>query len=298
MTISESFDNFIYTCRLRDLSEKSLLCYTSFVKPFISFIGSDSCVDTIDRDSVFHYIETLYNRDIAKATRATYIRHLKIFLKWLQNECYVNLNVKDIPVPKTPKKVLHIYNDSEISQIFHSVTADKDWIVSRNCSIIALMLDSGLRQNEICTLMRVDVCYQTGLLKVHGKGDKERVVPFGSFSRHFMKLYDKQCPFHNDRFFVSRRGEYMSCDSVKRFMYKLAQKLPFELSSHKLRHNFATNYCLDQYEKHGQVDIYRLMVLMGHEDIKTTRRYLHFANQIIASRTNISHLDKILDWEN
>ena len=69
-------------------------------------------------------------------------------------------------------------------------------------------------------------------------------------------------------------------------MWKLAQKLPFEFSSHKLRHNFATNYCIDQYKKHGFVDIYKLMILMGHKDVKTT-------NQIIVSRESVSHIDKI-----
>ena len=80
---------------------------------------------------------------------------------------------------------------------------------------------------------------------------------------------------------------------VKNFMWNLAQKLPFEFSSHKLRHNFATNYCIDQYEKHGFVDIYKLMILTGHEDVKTTNRYLHIANQIIVSRESVSHIDKI-----
>ena len=82
-------------------------------------------------------------------------------------------------------------------------------------------------------------------------------------------------------------------DSVKHLISKIGKCLPFPFSSHKLRHNFATNYCLDQYEKHGQIDVYSLMILMGHEDVKTTERYLHFAKQIIASRQHISHLDAI-----
>lgn len=81
----------------------------------------------------------------------------------------------------------------------------------------------------------------------------------------------------------------------KKLVSKMAKKLPFELSSHKLRHNFATNYCLDQYNAYGQVDIYRLMYLMGHEDVSTTRRYLHFANEILASKGCISHVDAIYE---
>ena len=79
--------------------------------------------------------------------------------------------------------------------------------------------------------------------------------------------------------------------------YSIDTERKFAISSHKLRHNFATNYCIDQYRTHGQVDIYRLMYLMGHEDIETTRRYLHMANEILASQGCISHLDGILNGE-
>lgn len=97
---------------------------------------------------------------------------------------------------------------------------------------------------------------------------------------------------------VSRTGKELTCNAVKHMMFSIQRKLPFEFSSHKLRHNFATNYCIDQYEKTGQIDIYKLMLLMGHEDIETTRVYLHHANQIIASKMNISHLDKVFFGEN
>ncbi len=86
----------------------------------------------------------------------------------------------------------------------------------------------------------------------------------------------------------------MTGNAVKLLIHKIANEVPFDLSSHKLRHNFATNYCLDQYDKYGQIDILKLMTLMGHEDTQTTRKYLHFANQVIASKSNISHLDKVL----
>lgn len=93
--------------------------------------------------------------------------------------------------------------------------------------------------------------------------------------------------------FVSRNGLPLTGDAVKHMITKAASRLNFELSSHKLRHNFATNYCIDQYTEYGQVDIYSLMHIMGHEDLSTTQRYLHYAQEILASRTHVSHLDKL-----
>ncbi|MCI8403065.1 MAG: phage integrase family protein [Lachnospiraceae bacterium] len=116
----------------------------------------------------------------------------------------------------------------------------------------------------------------------------------GSRTRFFISEYLRLCPFPLDELpflFVSASGFHLSRNAVKLMIRKTASSLPFDLSSHKLRHNFATNYCVDQMEQSGRVDIYRLMYIMGHEDIKTTNRYLHFACEILAGKGHISHLD-------
>ncbi len=147
------------------------------------------------------------------------------------------------------------------------------------------------------TLQRAGISLTANRMTVRGKGDKDRTVPLGQLTRHFMLEYLSLCPYSDTAVFVNRRGQPLTCNAVKLFVSRLADTLPFELSSHKLRHNFATNYCLDQYRTHGQVDIYRLMYLMGHEDIETTRRYLHMANEILSSQGCISHLDGIMNGE-
>ncbi len=130
------------------------------------------------------------------------------------------------------------------------------------------------------------------------RAGKERTVPLGSLAKGYMKEYLSLCPFPSEMVFVSRRGCPLTCNAVKLLVSRLSSELPFEFSSHRLRHNFATNYCIDQYEERGQVDIYRLMILLGHEDIETTKRYLHHANEIIGARGCISHLDKIYGEKN
>lgn len=293
MTVQQAFDNFIFSRRIQGLTEKTIDCYVSFNKPFVAQIGLDTDISMINRDLVNTYIETLLKRSISRATVATYVRHIKIFLKWIEDEYEACTQSDKIKVPKTPKKVLRIYSDDEIRQILEAVNGDP-WIVARNRCIIALMLDSGLRQCEVCNLLRVDIYWQTNQLKLWGKGNKERIVPFGKVARHYMTEYDRLCPHKHENFFVTYHGEPLTKNCVKLFMQKLANQLPFELSSHKLRHNFATNYCINQLRANKQVDIYSLMILMGHENVETTERYLHFARQIIASENTISHLDNLL----
>ena len=294
MTLEKAFDNFIFSKKLQGCSEKTIICYKEVIIPFIQFIGCDLDLEDLTREKYNSYLYELTLRKYSKATLSTYVRQIKVFLNWIEDEYGLRLSVHKIKVPRTHRRLVHIYTDEELRMIFENINASPEWIRLRNCSMVALMLDSGLRQNEVATLKADDIYWDNGTLKVLGKGDKERIVPFGNFSRKFMQQYLKMCPYQMEYFFVGRRGVPVSTDSVKHFVFKLSQKLPFEFSSHRLRHNFATNYCVDQYEKYGHIDVYRLMILMGHEDVETTRIYLHHANQIIASISSVSHLDKAL----
>lgn len=294
MTVQESFDNFILSRRLADLSPKTIYDYQLFVSPLVGFLGADKAITDIAQSDIQAYISTLLDKPLSKATRATYIRHCKIFLRWAGKEYGASYDAKTLKVPKSPKRNVHIYTDDEIKQLFSSIHSTFDWLEYRNKSIIALMYDSGLRQSEVCGLLKVNISFSGKLMTVRGKGDKERTVPLGSLTKFYLSEYLGTCPFKSDYVFVDLNGEPLSGNAVRLFVSRLAAALPFELSSHKLRHNFATNYCLDQYRHRGQVDIYRLMYLMGHEDIATTRRYLHMANEILASQSCISHLDNII----
>lgn len=294
MTLQDAFDSFILSRQLAGLSPKTVSDYQQFVAPFVAHVGPDRPLSALSQADINGYVSALLKRPVSKSTRATYIRHVKIFLRWAEEEhAPVQYKSKVVKVPKSPRRSVRIYTDSEVSLIFQSAQVDTEWLTLRNRCIIALMYDSGLRQSEVCTLKKRTVSYTENRMTVHGKGDKERIVPLGRLTQRFMRAYLAECPYDSESVFVNRRGQPLTCNAVKLFMSKLADRLPFELSSHKLRHNFATNYCLDQYAAHGQIDIYRLMYLMGHEDIETTKRYLHFAYEIIANRGCISHLDSI-----
>lgn len=297
MTLCEIFDNFILSRQLADLSPKTVSDYRQFVMPFVRSVGSGKAFEEVSQADIQAYLSELLKRPLSRSTRATYIRHVKIFLCWAEREYSAGYSTSSLKVPRSPKRNVRIYSDSEVKQIFAAIHTETEWLTFRNKCIIALMYDSGLRQSEVCTLRRCNVSYSENRMTVRGKGDKERTVPLGQLTRRFMQEYTALCPYSGDMVFLNRRGKPLTCNAVKLFVTRLADNLPFELSSHKLRHNFATNYCIDQYEKNGQVDIYRLMYLMGHEDIDTTRRYLHMANEILASRGCISHLDGILNGE-
>lgn len=294
MTLIDAFNNFIKSKQLKNLSDKSITNYIDFIKPFLNYFGMLFNIENLTRSEVDMYILSLYEKPRATATLATYIRNLKIFLKWLEVNYKIDIKAKTIEVPKTPKKLVKIYNDSEIQLIYKTISAESEWITFRNRVIVFLMLDSGLRQNEVCNIKNVDIDYVNNTMKVIGKGNKERLTFLGNISLALIRKYRELCPYNSEYLLISRRGTQMTADSIKHLINKIKRKLSFEFSSHKLRHNFATNFCIDQYNKFGHVDIYQLMNLMGHEDLKTTQRYLHHAMGILAAQQNNSHVDSIL----
>lgn len=298
MTVEYVYNEFIRSKKLNGLSKKSIISYECFVGKFIKFIGSDTDVFSLSQTDLEKYIEYQIDRDISRNTFSTYIRNFKIFVRWVCDHYDVSFTYNSIKVPKSTKKVVRVYSELEIRQIFDAIHYPIEWIERRNKAIISFMLDSGIRQGEVCSLKAVNVRCEVNRMIVCGKGHKERTVPLGRLSVKLYKEYRAICPFDSEMAFVTKTGVAMKTNTVKLMVTKLGKKLPFDISSHKFRHNFATNYCLDMYYKNGNIDIYRLMIIMGHEDVSTTRRYLHLANEIIASSECLSHLDSILLSDN
>ena len=102
----------------------------------------------------FVFLITLKSMATLVLLRKLLTGYVRIFLRWAQNEYAASYDAKNIKVPKSPKREVRIYTESEINAIFSSITAESDWLVLRNKCIIALMYDSGLRQAEVCSLRR------------------------------------------------------------------------------------------------------------------------------------------------
>ena len=308
MTVQNVFDNFITSRYTKGCSDKTLDSYINLTRPFLSFLGSDFDIENLAQEHIQNFINHLFSLErqgkLSRASSGSYIRNAKIFLRWYYEVCQdieppvpVHYRLSAIHIPRMPKKMIRLYSPEDIQTIFNSVEASPAWLISRNKAMIALMLDSGLRQSEVAGLILDNIDFVRTRLKVTGKGAKDRFVPLGKYSIHLLEEYLSVRPFDSSIVFVSIHGSPITCGAIKSMTGDLQRRLPFEFSSHKLRHNFATNFLINQYTETGQMDIYALMAILGHEDTLTTQRYLHEAQSIIASAHCISHLDKIFETE-
>lgn len=294
MVLGEVLEAFLLQKRIDGVEKGSIKNYQATLSLFVRAVGPDLPVESLSFDAVSNYIIHLLDGSVSRATACSYIRNVKIFLKWVAVEYSLSFNPGKIKVPKAPKKNVHIYSDTEIRYIFSQVETSVPWITARNRAIIAFMLDSGLRQAEVCGLLKSNIDRERTVVKITGKGAKDRMVSIGAVSLAFLDEYFSLCPFSDPVYvFVDRRGNMMSTNAIRLFVHRLEKKLSFPLSSHKLRHNFATNFCIDNLKKKGSSCVYDLSILMGHESIETTKRYEHFAHEIIAAENGISHLDNV-----
>lgn len=298
MTVQQALNEFLLSKRLSGVGKNTIHNYDITISFLVEYIGADLPLEKLTYELVTQYILSLLDKPISKATKSSYIRNDKIFLRWIYTEYGLSFNPEKIKVPKSPKKNVHIYNDSEILTIFKTVSTSEPWITARNRCIIAFMLDSGLRQFEVCTMRCSDIDYERKIVKISGKGAKDRMVPLGDLTIYLLEEYRKICPYNDLGYvFYDRRGNMLSCNAIRLFVNRLEKKLGFSLSSHKLRHNFATNYCINSIKRLGNTNVHDLRVIMGHESIETTEKYEHFAHEMIAAENSISHLDTCLGNE-
>lgn len=274
MNLQKAKEDFINYEKMIGSQPKTIKHYSDVIDSFLKVCRlSDS---DLTLQEIYKFVEYMDNKGLSISTKANYLRHIKVFYHFLCNSSLIADKTlwSDIRVPKDSKKIVQIYDKMEIADIYNACYAVPRWLSVRNSCIISFMLDCGLRQEEVIKLTLSDVLGNS--IIVHGKGRKDRIVPKGKklqfdlgqwlFERMYLSV-------DTDSLFVGRTMQPITLNTIKMFFQKISKEVGYPVSSHRLRHNFATNYLMDSYEKNGWFDSYSLMVLLGHEDIKTTERY-------------------------
>jgi len=230
---------------------------------------------------------------VSPRTVQCHVRTLRAFASWLQREGYTEKNrLGNLKLPKAPVKVIEPLTAEEIKKV---TAIDKTSpLGERNRAIVALAMDTGLRSGEIAGLTLAGVNLKAGLLKVMGKGSKERVVPIGKFVqmtlRHYIKnARPKPADASIDRLFLTRDGQPLTTNALKLVFSRLADRTGVtRLHAHLCRHTFATSYLMNGG------DIFSLRGILGHTTFEMVNHYLHFTTaQITEQHQKYSPLDNL-----
>ncbi|MFC2038174.1 tyrosine-type recombinase/integrase [Chloroflexota bacterium] len=231
-------------------------------------------------------------RNLSNTTINTYSRTVKTFFKWLENEGIITVNpLESVPNPPTGEKVFKAYSEDQVKAVLADASLN-----ARDKAIIYSLIDSGSRRDELTRLKIGDVDLIKRVAKVIGKGrgKKERPIYFGPDAVEAIDGYIKESrrdASGNDFLFVKKDGEPLTNSGIRSLLLRLGKRAGLEerLSSHRLRHTFATlslRYGATKEE---------LQKEMGHSTPKTTEGYLHGPDSdISAAHQGFSPLSNLL----
>jgi len=309
--LSECIDYYEVCNRAEGKSPKTISWYSANLRCFRNYLKSrhlPDIIDNIDIKLLREYILYLLKQTkyinhpftpaqtelLSASTVHGHVRTLRAFFSWLVTEGLIEYNVtKDLKPPKVPRKVVSTLSDEEIKAILNtfSTTSPSE---ARNRTIFMILLDTGLRIGELVNLKLGDTHMDEGLMKVMGKGKKERIVPIGNNAQRALQRYlfrYRPKPAHTglDNVFLSINGNPLTENSIKLMFTRLAQRAGVNrLHAHLCRHTFATRFLINGG------DVFSLQQILGHSTLEMVRHYVNLAsNHIVIQHQKFSPLDRL-----
>ncbi len=264
----------------RGLSENSIESYSSDLKSLNNFIIKNNLskdLKNCDSNIIKQYIYEQSKLNNPK-TQARRISGIRSFFDYLTFESFIKTNPTElIETPKIGKKLPDSLSLKEIIKIINNIDLSHSQGI-RNRAIIETLYASGLRVSELTNLKLSNLFFKESLIKVSGKGNKQRLVPMGKFSKKYLKIYiENERPklkifkIDSDTIFLNRNGRQISRVMIFKIIKELAIKsnIKKNISPHTLRHSFATHLI------ENGADLRTVQKLLGHENIITTEIYTH-----------------------
>ena len=237
------------------------------------------------------FIEDLHLAENSQKTIARKIAALKSFFKFLYREEYLETNpANGIAIPKQAKRLPKILSQKEIGSIFDTLRTISP-AEYRDKAILELLYSSGLRVSEIVSLKYADLNSVDRLIKVSGKGSKERIVPIGQQAAKAIQDYLKYCrekiiPSRNiEELFISLNGKALTRQRIWQIIKEILARTAIikNVSPHTLRHSFATHLI----EKGA--DLRTVQEMLGHANIATTEIYTNISREHLKKVYRTAH---------
>ena len=275
-TYFKDFENFLKL--ERNLSVNTIKSYRSDLKKLEFYLSKTSAkkLSFIDPDIVRGFLYEQSKRVSAK-TQGRIISTLKTFFNFLVLEKLINDSpIENIDYPKIDSKIPLVLTTDEIDKLISCAFSKKFGL--RNQTIIEIMYSCGLRVSELTEMKISNIFFDESLIKILGKGNKERFIPLSSTAKKLLYNYitynrknlsqDKQSI---DIVFLNNRGKKLTRVMVYNIITDAAleAKINKKISPHTLRHSFATHLI------ENGADIISIQKMMGHENVVTTEKYLH-----------------------
>jgi len=291
--IKNIFKNFIsFIAHEENLSSNTVSAYTADVNSFIVYLEQQGINSTaeISHLHIRSYLSTLYGK-LDKRSIARHTSSIRALLKYMNAQGYIGTNVLSRVVhPKTQEKLMFALSVDEMNLFLSSIDATTT-IGKRNLAIIELLYGAGLRVSELALIKLADIDLEQKIMKVLGKGRKERLSPFNQEACNTLKSYlevrgqfvnaDKT----NDYVFLNKSGGNLGVRSIQRLTKFISIKagLLRDATPHTMRHSYATHLL------EAGASIKTVKELLGHASIAATQRYTHMTMEKLSEMYKKAH---------
>ena len=288
------FHDFLTMLRVeRNVSTHTMDAYKRDINQYLMYLGGLDIKNLSDVKSthIRDYIRILSDGGMAPASLSRIISSIRTYYRFLSSENILDENpVLLINNPKLPKKLPDVLSEKEISLIINAVQESSKFY-QRDKAIIEMLYSCGIRVTELCNLEMSNLFIDEDLIRVMGKGNKERLLPLGLRSKKYINDYIKHSRNSHIKksgssfVFVSRNGNQLTRAMINIILNKWTQVsgLKKSVSPHKLRHSFATHLL------EGGADLRFVQALLGHSDISTTQIYTHIDKHYLKEVYKIHH---------
>jgi len=270
----------------KNLSENSLSAYRNDLNKFLQYAADDGITDLNDISAslISKYFQIQRKVGLGSTTSARYLSSLNGFYKFLIDNKYVTANPMDkIPSAKISRNLPLVLSFYEIEKILDCPdTGNK--LGLRDKAVLETLYSCGLRVSELINLKNSDLFFSEEVIRVLGKGNKERIVPIGSSAVSWINEYlQKSRPLMESKaksgniVFLNSRGTKLSRMSVWKIVDRYSKEagVEKEVHPHTFRHSFATHLL------EGGADLRAVQEMLGHSDISTTQIYTHIDREYI-----------------
>lgn len=281
MEWSKALEDFgFYLSIERGLSEHTITSYKTDVLTLMRFLEAHKIVISPIQIDVTVIQQFIYQEAKEKSahSQSRRISGLKSFFKYLVFEKYRDdLPTQQLEAPKLGRKLPDTLSVEEVEKILDAIDLSKAE-GHRNKALLETLYGSGLRVSELVNLQKSDIYSTEKLLRVTGKGNKQRLVPLGDYAMQQINTYLKEIQIHQsiqkgyENFvFLNRRGKVLTRTMIFLIVKQAAKKagIKKKVSPHTFRHSFATHLL------ENGADLRTIQVLLGHESITTTEIYTH-----------------------
>lgn len=265
----------------KNASDYTITFYRRDLQLFFEFLAVEGVTDLKEIDSpiVRLFLTTLYKRKLSRTSVSRTLSCLRTFYKYLEKDNRVEINpFVNIPLPKQNKPIPTFFYEEELSVLF-TVNDLSTAIGQRDQALLELLYATGMRVSECQGLKVSNLEFSLGVVKVLGKGRKERFIPFGKYAADSITTYIKdgrkkllgKSKIETKQLFLNARGNPLTVRGIGHILNKIVERasITSHIYPHKLRHTFATHLLNEG------ADLRTVQELLGHENLTSTQIYTH-----------------------